>query len=196
MKSKLKTKDLIYAGAFAALYIITLFIIVMVFGMVPILYIMAPLFVGIIAATIYMMYVSKVKKFGAILILAILFGLIMSSSGHGLTVLICIPFGLVAELIAKAGGYKSQKMFALSYVVFNMTMVAPFYNLYFASEQFVSECIEYYGQAYGDAIAGVLNTFGLGLIAIQLVLAVVGAIIGGFVAAKLFKKHFAKAGLV
>ncbi len=196
MKQKLKTKDLIYAGAFAALYIIALFIIVMGFGMIPILYLMAPLFVGIICATIYMTYVTKVKKFGAILILAILFGLVMSAGGHGLTVLICIPFGLVAELIAKAGGYQSKKMFSLSYIVFNITMVAPFYNLYFTSDKFIAECVEYYGQAYGDAIANVLNTYGLGFMGIQVILAVVGAAIGTVVAAKLFKKHFAKAGLV
>ncbi|MFI3324666.1 MAG: MptD family putative ECF transporter S component [Clostridia bacterium] len=71
-KNKLKTKDLIYAGAFAAIYVIALMIIVMAFGMIPVLYIMSPFFVGMIAATIYMMYVTKVKKFGAILILAVI----------------------------------------------------------------------------------------------------------------------------
>lgn len=195
-KNKLKTKDLIYAGAFAALYIIALFIIVMTFGLIPVLYIMAPLFVGMIAGTIYMMYVTKVKKMGAIMILAVLFGLVMSSSGHGLTILIVLPIGIVAELIAKVGNYRSQKMFSLSYLVFNMSMVAPFYNLYFASDMFIEECRMYYGDDYGNAIQGVLDTFGVGLVAIQLALAVVGAALGVVIAAKLFKKHFAKAGLV
>ncbi len=113
-KTKLKTKDLIYAGAFAAIYIISIFIIVSVLGFIPIAYLISPLFVGIICAPIYMMYVTKVKKFGAILILATLFGLIMSSSGHSLTILMCIPLGLIAEFIAKAGNYNSKKMFSLS----------------------------------------------------------------------------------
>lgn len=195
-KNKLKTKDLIYAGAFAALYIIVLFIIVMTFGMIPILYIISPLFVGLISATIYMMYVTKVKKFGAILILAILFGLIMSSSGHGLTILICLPIGIIAELVAKAGKYNSKKMFSLSYLVFNITMAAPFCNLYLASEMFIDECNQYYGQDYADAVSNVLNTFGFGLWAIQAGLAVVGAGIGVVIASKLFKKHFEKAGIV
>ncbi len=195
-KNKLKTKDLIYAGAFAALYIIALMIIVMGFGMIPILYLMSPLFVGIIAATIYMRYVTKVKKFGAIFILATLFGLIMSSSGHILTILFCSPIGIVAELIAKAGGYRSTIMFGISYLAFNITMVAPFSSLYFASESFIDEAAMYYGQEYADVISNVLNTFGFGLMAIQAVLAVIGAGIGVFIAAKLFEKHFEKAGIV
>lgn len=195
-KNKLKTKDLIYAGAFAALYIIALMIIVMGFGMLPILYLISPLFVGMIAATIYMMYVSKVKKMGAIFILAALFGLIMSSSGHGLTILLVLPFGIIAELIAKAGGYKSKKMFSLSYIVFNLTMVAPFYNLYFASESFIDECGQYYGADYANAIESVLTKFGFGLVALQAVVAVVGAAIGVVIANKLFQKHFEKAGIV
>ncbi len=195
-KTKLKTKDLIYAGAFAALYIIALFIIVMTVGMIPILYLISPLFVGIIGATIYMMYVTKVKKFGAILILATLFGLIMSAGGHGLTILLCVPIGIVAELIAKAGAYNSKKMFALSYIVYNITMVAPFYGLYFASEQFIEECNLYYGEEYASVISNVVNTYGAAFMGIQAILAVIGAAIGVVVASKLFKKHFEKAGLV
>ena len=195
-KKKLKTKDLIYAGAFAALYIIAMFLIVMVFGMVAPLYILAPLFVGLFAATIYMMYVSKIKKFGPILILAVLFGLIMSASGHGIAVVICIPIGIIAELIARIGNYQSKKMISLSYLVFNLTIVAPFFNLYFATDSFIADCEKYYGQAYATTIQDIINTFGFGLIAIQVGLGVVGALIGVILAGKLFKKHFEKAGIV
>ena len=195
-KNKLRTKDLIYAGAFAALYIIAMFIIVMLFGMIPILYIMTPFFVGVLSATIYMMYVTKIKKFGAILILSLLFGLIMSSSGHGITVLLCLPIGLIGELIAKLGKYQSKKMFSLSYLVFNLTMVAPFGNLYMASNSFIEHCNEYYGEAYGAAVKNILETYGNSLILIQIALAIIGAGIGVVLASMLFKKHFQKAGIV
>ena len=195
-KNKLKTKDLIYAGAFAALYIITLFIVVMGFGMIPLLYIMAPLFVGILGATIYMMYVTKIKKFGAILILALLFGLIMSSSGHGIAVMLCLPIGIVGELIAKIGKFQSKKMFSLSYLVFNLTVVAPFCNLYMATDSFIGECYKYYGQAYGDTIKSILDTYGMGLLFIQIGLAIIGALVGVILSSVLFKKHFQKAGIL
>ena len=195
-KTKLGTKDLIYAGAFAAIYIIAMFIIVMVFGMIPILYILAPLFVGILCATIYMMYISKVKKFGAILILAILFGTIMSSSGHGFTILMTIPIGLIAEFIAKKDGYNSKKMIVLSYMVFNLTMIAPFLSFYTATEKFIEDTREYYGEVYANTLDGLISKFGWGLYGGQVALAVLGALIGGGLAVVLFKKHFERAGLV
>lgn len=43
--NKLKTKDLIIAGAFAALYVVVLFALSTVLGALPILYLMAP-FIG------------------------------------------------------------------------------------------------------------------------------------------------------
>ena len=195
-KAKLKTRDLIYAGAFAAIYLIALFIVVMVFGMIPILYIIAPLIVGIINATIYMMYVSKVKKFGAIFILAILFGGIMSASGHIYAIIVAVVVGLVAELIAKNNAYQSKKMITLSYAVFNLTMVGPFLTMYTATEAFVEETRMYYGDVYAEAIAGFVGNFGWMLLVGQIVLAIIGALIGGVLGTVLFKKHFEKAGLV
>ena len=195
-KTKLQTKELIYAGGFAAIYIIALFIIVMTFGMVPILYLLAPLFVGILCATIYVMYVSKVKKFGAILILAVLFGLIMSASGHGIVIALTIPIGIAAELIARVKNYTSKKMIVLSYAVFNTTMVAPFMTLYTATDTFIAETRSYYGDVYANTIADVMNNFGSYLIVAQVAVAIVGALIGGFLAIKLFNKHFEKSGLV
>ncbi|MFI3257932.1 MAG: MptD family putative ECF transporter S component [Spirochaetales bacterium] len=195
-KTKLKTKDLIYAGAFAALYMITMIIVIMVLGMFPILYFMLPLFVGIVAATVYMMYVTKVKKMGAILILAVMFGLIMSSSGHGLAILITVPIGILAEIIAKLGNYQSQKMFSLSYIVFNLTMVTPYNELYLGTAKFLDESRVNYGDNYADTIQNVLNTYGVWLIIFQVLIAMVGAVIGVVLAAKLFKKHFIKSGIV
>ena len=60
--NKLKTKDLIVAGAFAALYVVVLFVVVTVMGFVPILYLIAPFVNSVILGCIYMMYVKKCPK--------------------------------------------------------------------------------------------------------------------------------------
>ncbi len=52
--NKLKTKDLIVAGAFAALYVVVLFAVVTVMGFVPILYLIAPFVNSVILGCIYM----------------------------------------------------------------------------------------------------------------------------------------------
>ncbi len=196
MKKKLNTKDLIYIGAFCALYIIVLFAIVMILGFVPILYLLSPFFVGIIAATVYMMYVSKIKKFGPIIILGAFWGLVMTMGGHATTILFALPIAIGAEFICRIGKYESKKMLSLSFLLFNVTMVAPFTSLYFASETFIAEANEYYGAEYADVIQTVWDTVGWGLMGIQMVVAVLGAAVGVVLANVLFKKHFEKAGII
>ena len=44
---KLRTKDLIFAGAFGAIYIVVMLMVVMVCGIVPILYILSPFIASI-----------------------------------------------------------------------------------------------------------------------------------------------------
>lgn len=194
MKNKLKTKDLIYAGAFAAVYIVVMFVAVMLLGFVPMLYLFAsPFVVGLLNATIYMMYVTKVKKFGAISILGLLFGLVTTTGGHPYSIMCAIPLGLIADFIAKSGKYQSKNMNSLSFMVFNLTMIGPFMTLFIAKDAFIASCVEYYGQAYGDAILALATDW---LIFVQAGLAVAGAFAGTLLARKLFKTHFEKAGVV
>lgn len=191
--NKMKTKDLIYAGAFAAVYIIMVLVVVSVLGFVPFLYLFAsPAMVGVFGATIYLIYVNKVKKFGAITILALLFGLITTTGGHPYSIMFAIPLGLIADAVAKSGKYESKKMNQLSYLIFNLTMVGPFFTLVVAKDAFVESVVEYYGEEYGASLSALAVD---GLIFIQLGLALLGAAIGCVLANTLFKKHFEKAGL-
>ncbi len=194
MKNKLKTKDLIYAGAFAAVYIVVMFVAVMLLGFVPLLYLFAsPFAVGLLNAVVYLMYIMKVKKFGAITILGLMFGIVTTSGGHPYSIIFSIPVAVVADLIAKQGKYESNKLNAISYMVFNLTMICPFITLVIAKEAFIESCLEYYGQGYADAISALTTDW---LIFAQGGLAVVGAFLGTILAKKLLKKHFEKAGVV
>lgn len=192
MKGKLKTRDLIYAGAFGAVYLILMLVIVMGSGIVPVLYILSPLTVGVICATVYMLYVIKIKKFGAILILAVLFGLV-SSVNSVYALAWTVLTGIVAELIAKAGKYQSKKMFMVSYWVFNLNMIGPFLMLIYAKQQFIDMCVEYYGKDYAAAVDALTPSW---IIFALAGLAVVGAVIGTLLSSGFIRKHFEKAGVV
>ena len=61
---KMSAKELMYVGAFAAIYIVLMLIIVMGSGIVPILYVLSPISVGAVCGTVYMIYVLKVRRFG------------------------------------------------------------------------------------------------------------------------------------
>ncbi len=190
---KLNTKDLIYAGAFCALYIVAMLIVVMGSGIVlPILYFIAPLTVGTVCGTIYMLYVLKIHKFGAALILGVLFIL---ATGHLTWYSLAVVLGasLIAELMIFLGKYTSKKMYLLSYVFFNLTMAAPYMSFVFNLQDSLKITQDYYGEARARAYE---TLFGSGFYVFTIVLALVGGAVGALVASRLVKKHFAKAGIV
>jgi len=189
---KLRIKDLIFAGAFGAIYIVVMLIIVMVTGVVPVLYLMNPLFVGIVCATIYELCVLKVHKFGAALILGVLFA-VTASSGYLPGMFLAIGVAVLAELVLLIGKYKSKKFFLISYLVFNLNMVCPFTNLYFNRSSFIAMATEYYGENYANGVAALATSW---MPFAQMGLAVLGAGIGVLIASKLIRKHFEKARIV
>lgn len=189
---KMRTKDLIYAGAFGAIYLVAMLVIVMGSGMIPILYILAPLTVGLVCGTIYEICVLKVRKFGVALILGVLFALVACMGNiPGLVLAILAAFG--AELIIRAGKYQSKKMYLASFVVFNINMACPYTMLLFARDQFLALSAQYYGQAHADGLAAVAPD---GIWFAILALAIAGGIGGALIASKLISKHFAKAGVL
>lgn len=196
MKEKLDTKDLIYIGAFTALYVLLRFVVIMTLGLIPIFYLLLPFFTGVVCATVYKMYVQKIQKPKAITILSILLGVILLAMGHFYSVFFCVPIGLCAEFVAKLGDYKSEKMQSLSYLVFNFTMVTPFGQLYFSKDAFVAGVIASNGEEYGAILAGLLDKISNYLLLLQCSSALIGAIVGLIIANLLFKKHFKHAGIV
>lgn len=189
---KMRTRDLIYAGAFGAIYLVVTLILVMGSGMIPVLYIVAPLTVGVVCGTIYEMCVLKVHKFGAALILGILFALVCCSSNI-IAFVGALVVAVLAELVIAAGKYKSKKMYLASYAVFNLNMAMPYTMLQFSREEFMQRAAEWYGQAYADGLAAVAPDW---VLVIVVGCAILGGIIGALIASKLISKHFAKAGIV
>ena len=152
MKSKLTTKDLIAAGAFAAIYLVLLTVLaVMVLPIVPVLYLATPLIAGIVLGTVYLLYCVKVPKTGAIFILALLVGAITSMASI-YPLIAAAVWGVVAEGIAAGKRRRSPNALAASYCVFNLTSMGPFFSLLLAKDAFLSTCVTYYGQEYADTI--------------------------------------------
>lgn len=192
MKEKLKTKDLIFAGAFAAIYLVLMLVVVMVSGMIPILYIISPLTVGVVCGTVYLVYVSKIRKFGAILILAVLFGIITGVNSV-YSIAWSVLMGLFAELIVRVGQYQSKKFFVMSYWVFNLNMIGPFFMLVYAKQTFLKLCAEYYPPEHVAQLDKLTPNW---IIFALAGLAVLGGMIGSLIGSGLIKKHFEKAGVV
>ena len=106
---KLKGKDFVNIGVFAAIYFIIMFAVACL-GFIPVfmplLYVLVPLIGGIP----FMLFLTKVKKFGMIWIFATICGILSFVTGMNIIpIFLSIAVGLIADLLCKSGDYKSSK---------------------------------------------------------------------------------------
>lgn len=192
MKKKMNTKDYIFAGAFAAIYIVILVASGMLFGLNPVTFLLTPLIVGIILGPVFILYISKVPKRGAVLILAILSGLILSSTTIA-PLFIAIISGILAEIILNDRSKYTKLKNIVAYSIFNIIIVGPFTMLLFARDQFMKSAEYYYGKDYVERFSALTPNW---IIFVIIALAIIGGIIGAIIGNKLNKKHFETAGII
>lgn len=191
-KSGRNTRDLIQAGAFAAIYVVVMLIIVMGSSIIsPILYLAAPLTVGAVTGTVYMLAVLKVRSIIPVIVMGGLF-LLLAASSNPLSAGLCALWVALACIVLVVGKFKSKFVYGLSFVAYNLTMSAPYTMLLIAKDSFIELSYEYYGSAYSSIIASTPDWIYFGIVIAALVGGILGALLGG----KLIDKHFKKAGIV
>ena len=89
-KSKLNGKDLISIGIFTAVYFILNLLIAAAMGFIPLVNMMIPFASSLVLGIPMMLYFSKIKKFGMVLITYIIYGAILTLAGVGIYSLIFI----------------------------------------------------------------------------------------------------------
>ena len=193
--NRLKPKDLINIGIFTAIYFVIMFAVACL-GYIPIfipaLAALCPLAGGIP----FMLFVTKVRKFGAMLIMIIIIGLLyMLMGGLSSWILpIGIVTGLIAEFIVKSGKYQSAKKAVIAYGVWCIAIFGNFVPTFFARAAYYDSIVSSgYGQEYADAYMSYMPEW----IAPVLVLACfVFGCVGALTGRAVLKKHFARAGMV
>ena len=142
-----------------------------------------------------MMYFTKIKKFGMILIFEVLFGIVMILTGMGWDLLLWgIVVGVIGELILKASRYSSGKMAVLCYGVLSTCICGNYIHWISASEEWLKAQTTTYGDTYVYTIHGIL-TNGWAF-PVMIIGGFLSGIIGGLIGRKVMKKHFEKSGLV
>lgn len=188
--------DLITIGVFAALY----FVMVCIATLVSTLFtsgfgsIFLPAITALISGCVYMLLAARLGKFGGITVMGVIIGLFLFISGHFvLSFIASIVFPVAADLIARAGKYKSKALLLVSYVVFSYGLTGPILPLWFMKDAYVASL-----QARGkDAayIDGVFVNINTGTFFISMIAILVCAVLGGWFGQRMMKKHFIKAGI-
>ena len=117
---RLNGKDLINVGVFTAIYFVIIMALAML-GFIPIFMptysVLMPLFGGIV----FMLFLTKVKKFGMVLIMNILMGILMWLTGMSYYALVIgTVAGLIAEFVLKGGEYRSARRAVIAHGFFSL----------------------------------------------------------------------------
>ena len=184
---KLKVKDLVSIGVFGVIYFALMFGIGMM-GMIPILFLIYPTVLGIIAGTVVMLFMSKVQKPWALFIFGMISPLVMFAAGHTYVVaVLSLIVMIIAELIRKIGNYNSFKSNMLSYAVFSTWICSSMMQMLLAKEKYIEMSVGMMGQEYADALENLITYPHMALVALG---AFLGGIIGAYIGKALLKKHF------
>lgn len=193
MDNKLQAKDLINVGLFTVLYFVLGCCVAIPIGMVPIfLPILGALWV-IITGIPFMLFLTRVKKFGMVTLMAILSGILMGLTGMGYFGVPCgIVFGFLGDMIIKSGNYQSMKKGMIGYAVFSLWMIGTYIPMYFMVEQSRASFASQFSEEYADKVMSVMPMWSFVLVALSII---VCALIGAKLGQSLLKKHFIKAGI-
>ena len=191
MEKKLQGKDLMNVGIYTAIYFVVTFLVAML-GFIPIFMVLMVIIAPVIGGIPFMLFMTRVKKPGMIMIMSLIMGLLMLLTGMGYwPLLISIVSGIAAELICRAGQYKSAKSAVLAAGIFPLWMWGNYLPLFFNPDQYFASR-QSFGQDYIDSLTSMLPGW---MCPVLLVLCFLSGIAGGLLGKKMLKKHFKKAGI-
>ena len=191
---KLQAKDLINLGLFTVLYFVLGCCVAIPIGFVPVFLPILGALWSLITGIPFMLFLTRVKKFGMVTLMGILSGLLMGLTGMGFWgVPMGVIFGLLGDMILKSGGYKSAKMSLFGYAVFSLWMTGTYIPMYFTAEASWKSFADSFGEEYADRVMAVMPMWSFLLVVAGIFLF---AILGGMLGRRLLRKHFVKAGIV
>ena len=191
-RKELQAKDLINVGIFTAIYFV-IFFAGMMLGYIPIFIPLLGLVCPILCGIPFMQYLTKVKKFGMVSLTGIILGLINLVMGSGMLVLIFgIIFGILGDLILKAGKYQSWKSTLLGNGIFSLWIMGYVSRMFLTRDAFFSSLVSSYGQEYVDTLMSYTPGW---IYPVLFVVTFIGGILGALLGKAVLKKHFEKAGI-
>lgn len=191
-KRGIGVRDLVTCAIFTVIYFIVFFACGMT-GLIPIMAFLFPLPLALVSGISQMLFYTKVRSFGMVTIMGALLGLISFLMGYG-PIGLCfgIVCGLIADLILRAGGYKSLKCSVASHCVFSLWVIGTMLPMWILGQAY----FEPYRVSQGDAFVNEsLAYLSGGMLVIVVVGIIVCALIGAAIGTKVLRKHFERAGI-
>lgn len=198
MDNKQKTKKsrgLVAAGVFIALYFVVFMVIGMICMPVPVMYLMMMSIIAVFAAPVFMMLVAKAPMHGPVFIAAILPCLFLMAAGNIWIVIVTgVLAGLISEVIAGIGKFKNSKLNTIAYIVFTQNLLGGFLPIWIMRNYYFEDTLE---RGMSADFVNTLESLTPGWVLLLMIAGtIICSLIGAAISKKLFKKHFEKAGIV
>ena len=192
---RLETRDFISVGIFSLIYAVVAFVVGGVAQMTPVTFPFMPMIVALFTGTVFMLYVAKIPKRGALSILGVIAAILLFVTGmFWMMSAFFLVFGIVADGICASGGFRSFRKNLAAYCVMALAPLGAYVPMVVMPEQF-----DAFMRSKGDVASfeGIIHAIGGTWWILPALVAgtVVCALIGGFIGKKLLRKHFEKAGI-
>ena len=105
---RLETRDFISVGIFSLIYAVVAFVVGGVAQMTPVTFPFMPMIVALFTGTVFMLYVAKIPKRGALSILGVIAAILLFVTGmFWMMSAFFLVFGIMADGICASGGFRS-----------------------------------------------------------------------------------------
>lgn len=144
--NKLKAKDLINVGIYTAIYIVIFFVVGML-NAIPVLYPLLYVLIPLISGIPFMLFLTKIEKFGMVTIMSVICGVFWFLMGYTWTAIVgYVVFGIIADLVMKAGKYKSFKVDVIGYWLFSCGMIGCQAPMWVMADTYMAQDRGIYGR--------------------------------------------------
>ena len=194
-EKKLKARDFITIGIFTAILWVVQMVIMYLGFLSPFIVAGYAVLIPIVTGIPMMLYYARIEKFGMLTITSVIVAILLFIFGMGfLGAPICIAAGVIADLIAKSGEYKSWKKTVISCGVFNLWVSASYLPLVLTADSYKQSLIEGgFDASFADTLFTLVTPATYPVI---ILLCFVCGGIGAFIGKAVVRKNFEKAGIV
>jgi energy-coupling factor transport system substrate-specific component len=190
---KITPKDLINVGLFTVIYLIVVAAFGQLGALIPILQVLGPFYIPLLAGIPFMLFLTRVRRFGLVTTMGLLVGLVILATGQSYWVpLLAVVLAPLADLVLKAGGYRRWGLTVAGYIVFSEMLIGTVVPLFFARDAFLEKIGGRHDAHWVEQLVALTPPWMFAVMIGELAL---GAVAGAFLGRLLLKKHFERAGI-
>lgn len=195
MNNKLNIKDFMTIAIFTVINLVLGMIIAAPLGGTPFTYMLICPVNALIGGIPTILFYSKVKKFGMLLIQSIIIGIFGLVLGFGIyALLLGVVCALISEAVLKSGEYKSMPKFILAYAFNCIAGISNYIPIFIASKKYFDKI----GKQYGESFLNGLKEYSQNKLLLLALIAVafVPGLLGGLLGKLVFRRHFERSGII